>query len=83
MGHTKAPLPPSPELTALTQLFHKQNWADTLLYDSSLGAWALLLLLNTPWLLLPVTALLLLFRCPIAFSLLACLSGAQGGTMQR
>ena len=56
--------------------------ADTTLYDSALGAWALLLLLNTPWLLLPVTALLLLCRCPLAFSLIACLSGAQGGTMQ-
>ena len=55
----------------------------TLLYDSALGAWVLLLLLNTAWLLLPVTALLLLCRCPLAFSLIACLSGAQGGTMQQ
>ena len=57
--------------------------ATALLYDSALGAWALLLLLNTPWLLLPVAALLLLCRCPLAFSLIACLSGAQGGTMQQ
>ena len=54
-----------------------------LLYDSALGAWALLLLLNTAWLLLPAAALLLLCRCPLAFSLIACLSGAQGGTMQQ
>ena len=54
-----------------------------MLYDSALGAWALLLLLNTAWLLLPAAALLLLCRCPLAFSLIACLSGAQGGTMQQ
>ena len=57
--------------------------ATALLYDSALCAWVLLLLLNTAWLLLPVAALLLLCRCPLAFHLIACLSGAQGGTMQQ
>ena len=52
------------------------------LYDTALGAWALLLILNTAWLLIPATLVLLLCRCPLAFVLIRGMSGAQGGTMQ-
>ena len=52
------------------------------LYDTATAAWALLLLLNVPCLVVVVLPPLLMCRSPLAFALISCLSGAQGGTMQ-
>ena len=56
----------------------------TELYGTAMVAWGVLLLLvSIPcFVMLVVLPVMLLFRCSLAFALIGCLAGAQGGTMQ-
>jgi len=52
-------------------------------FYTALCTWLLLLAVNLPWLMLVLLPLLLLCRSPLAFAMIARLSGVHGGAMQR